>query len=245
MSFWISIWQNISTNITIGAYPSIACIDPQSYHPFPESVNWQIPNLVLTPFSTSLWALFALSSSTTRVTLVNSLGPGHWRWHSQANKAHKLVQEDINILKSALDIESCLTFTPNLIRHKNQISNKVISNRLKSHGFQVKWEYVKIFMLAGCLYLKLNVSNDRANTVKQLFRSCWSATEIYFRPNIEKIKCDHCEKRSTPSGMIKHKKDKHSEHVELQGAICADNFQTKNTLTNTTPRSILLTQLHS
>ena len=102
--------------------------------------------------------------------------------NSQANKAHKLVQEDINILKSALDIESCLTFTPNLIRHKNQISNKVISNRLKSHGFQVKWEYVKIFILAGCLYLKLNVSNDRANTVKQLFWSCWSATEMYSVP---------------------------------------------------------------
>ena len=46
----------------------------------------------------------------------------------------------------------------------------------------------------------------------------------------EKIKCDHCEKRSTPSGMVKHKKNKHSEHVELKCTICADKFQTKNTL---------------
>ena len=46
----------------------------------------------------------------------------------------------------------------------------------------------------------------------------------------EKIKCDHCEKRSTPSGMVKHKKNKHNEHVELKCTICADKFQTKNTL---------------
>ena len=30
--------------------------------------------------------------------------------------------------------------------------------------------------------------------------------------------------------MVKHKKNKHSEHVELKCTICADKFQTKNTL---------------